>query len=152
MDTPNSQIHNRSLFWLGTGSSIKCGRVKLVLWAKTWPLRPSELTNGLSPMMWMTAHSRAWFMFDAHIRVRKLPVNYLTFMDVVISPFPLLNMVTPITWELKAHYAQQPMHLSIALNKGCMVFNATTIFQLCRGGQFYLWRIPEYPEKTTDLS
>ena len=27
-----------------------------------------------------------------------------------------------------------------------------TIFQLCYGSQFYWWRKPEDPEKTTDLS
>jgi hypothetical protein len=33
-----------------------------------------------------------------------------------------------------------------------MVYNATlALFQLNRGGQFYCWMKPEYPEKTTDL-
>ena len=36
IDTPNTQIHDRSLSWLGTGTSIKqCGGVKLVIWAQT---------------------------------------------------------------------------------------------------------------------
>jgi hypothetical protein len=31
-------MHDYSLSWLGTGTSIKSGRVKLVLWTQTIPL------------------------------------------------------------------------------------------------------------------
>jgi hypothetical protein len=36
-DIPNTQIHDRSLSWIGTGISIKSGGVKLVLWAQSSP-------------------------------------------------------------------------------------------------------------------
>ena len=37
VDTPNTHIHDQSLSWLGTGTSIKRGgvEVELVLWAQT---------------------------------------------------------------------------------------------------------------------
>jgi len=39
IDTHNTQIHHRSLFWLYTDTSMKCGGATLVLWAKTSPAR-----------------------------------------------------------------------------------------------------------------
>jgi len=38
----------------------------------------------------------------------------------------------------------------IGLGFWCLTqLSISTIFQLCRGSQFYCWRIPVYPEKTT---
>ena len=36
--THRTHIYGRLLSWLGTGTSIKSGRVRLVLWAQTFPL------------------------------------------------------------------------------------------------------------------
>jgi hypothetical protein len=37
-DNLNTQIHDRSLSRLGTGTSIKSGGIKLILWNQTSPL------------------------------------------------------------------------------------------------------------------
>jgi len=40
IDTSNTEIHDRSLFWLRTGTSIKSGGVKLVSLAYIGPVLP----------------------------------------------------------------------------------------------------------------
>jgi hypothetical protein len=48
-------------------------------------------------------------------------------------------------------YCIKIIRAKAVIGLGCLM-PLSTIFQLYRGSHFYLWRKPEYPEKTTDLS
>ena len=50
--------------------------------------------------------------------------------------------------QIVCFYYCQYIYLGLGLR--CLTL-LSTIFQLYRGCQFYLWRKPEYPEKPTDL-
>jgi len=49
IDTPNTQIHDCLLVWLGIGTSITSGGDNLVLWAQTSPLKDINYSHIVSP-------------------------------------------------------------------------------------------------------
>ena len=68
IDTPNKQIHDISLSWLDTGTSIKSGRIKLVLWAQA---------STLSEMI----RSCYCFLFRPFGFIASKTLNYLAFQS-----------------------------------------------------------------------
>ena len=76
IDTPNTQLHDSSLSWLGTGTSIKSGGVKRVLWTQT---------SSISEMM------RSWKCFPYVSNMQALAYNLLN--SVIIKNAIILNFM-----------------------------------------------------------
>jgi hypothetical protein len=75
----------------------------------------------------------------------------------MLALYHLFIYVLPLEIQLSRGEGWDPIHNSITflclswLGLWCLL-PLSTIFQLYRGSQFYWWRNPEYPEKTTNLS
>ena len=112
-------------FWLGadlSGDDLTWGRFD---WKSNW----------VRWCRWSLKRNRPPFMYSLSMKI------------ILIHIFELSKLYQSIYHSVIGYIKIYRLKYGL-----CCITPLSTIFQLYHGGQFYWWRKPEYPEKTTDLS
>ena len=147
---------------MATQIQIPCARKRQILFCKT----------PLQELLTLPEHLRSPSVFSG-VRVTRSLVLYACFVDRCLSfcifllwplcclffcdiRFLISPLVSPNSSKFPGNIRniclRNQYHVStLELCFGCLK-PFSTIFQLNCGDQFYLWRKPEYPEKSSDLS
>ena len=87
IDTPNTYLHDRSLSWLGTGTSIRSGGIKLLSWSQTSSprdmMRPCKCFPSVSEMSALAYNWGAVFFIECYDLEHY--IHFFVYIDNIIN-------------------------------------------------------------------